>query len=218
MGEQLRTMGISTCKAEGFTERSGGRCQRATPVASAPQPVDETPLVALVNECQSQMVRIAQRYVDDPEIAQEVVQETWLAAMRGLHAFAGRAALKSWIFAILLNQARTRGKQEKRRRLLLVDTAALAEDEETGLQANWTRAIVTSPEAQLIGEEGYRYLEQAIAALPTQQRLVIALADLEGRSPAEICHQLKISEANQRVLLHRARQQVRLALQADWAG
>lgn len=186
--------------------------------SAATGPVDETTLVALVTECQTQMIRIARRYVDDQEIAQEVVQETWLAVVRGVSAFAGRAALKSWIFAILLNQARTRGKQEQRRRLLLVDADEVAQAEEKGLPNRWTRNVVTSPEAQLLREESYYYLGQAIAALPTQQRLVITLADLEGRSPAEICRQLNVSEANQRVLLHRARQQVRLALQAYWAG
>ena len=211
-------MKISSYKVARSDEGNEGRdrCIMASQVGSVAG--DETTLVALVTEYQMQMIRIARRYVDDPEIAQEVVQETWLAAMRGLHAFAGRAALKSWIFAILLNQARTRGKQEKRRRLLLVDADALAQADETGAAERWTRNVVASPETQLLHEESNHYLAQAIAALPTQQRLVITLADLEGRSPTEICHQLKISEANQRVLLHRARQQVRLALQAYWAG
>lgn len=210
-------MELSTYKVAWPDVGSSGRCKR-TMTTEATGPVDETTLVALVTEYQAQMIGIARRYVDDPEIAQEVVQETWLAIVRGVGAFAGRAALKSWIFAILLNRARTRGKQEKRRRLLLIEADEWAADDETAAADRWTRNVVSSPETQLLREENNHYLAQAIAALPTQQRLVITLADLEGRSPTEICRQLKISEANQRVLLHRARQQVRLALQAYWAG
>ncbi len=181
-----------------------------------PLQIDKINLVALVAEYHAQMVRLARRYVDDPEIAQEVVQETWVAVLVGLPSFAARASLKTWIFAILLNQARTRGKQEKRRFLLTVSAEELAADDEALQGDKLPYAATNSPEAQLLWEETYTYLMQAIAALPTQQRLVITLSDLDGKSVAEICRQLKVSEANQRVLLYRARQQVRHALQAYW--
>jgi RNA polymerase sigma-70 factor (ECF subfamily) len=180
--------------------------------------IDQINFVALVEEYHAQMVRLAQRYVDDPEIAQEVVQETWLAVLLGVPSFAARASLKTWIFAILLNQARTRGKQEKRQFLRTVSEEELTADDEALQQKKWPRAEINSPEAQLLWEETYTYLMQAIAALPTQQRLVITLYALEGKSAAEICRQLNVSEANQRVLLYRARQQVRHALQAYWEG
>lgn len=173
---------------------------------------DQAALVAVVQECQAQMIYIARRYVHDQEIAQEVVQETWLAAWRGLAVFAGRASLKSWIFAILLNRARTRGKQEARRQALAVDEVTLNPEETEQRMDESAR----SPEVYLLQQEIYAYLGQAIAALPQQQRQVITLSDLEARSPAEICSLLNVSEGNQRVLLHRARRRVRHALLAYW--
>lgn len=176
-------------------------------------PADVTGLGVVATEWQRQMVRVAQRYVDDQEVAQEVVQETWVAVLRGLPTFAGRATLKSWIFAILLNRARTRGKTEQRRRHRMLSIDALVNVEETGDRDYALHRAQRTPEAEVLRDERLAELAAAITALPLQQRRVLILHDLEGQSAAEICAQLHLSTANQRVLLHRARQRVRQALE-----
>lgn len=198
---------------DGVSSIEGGNVARTTaPV----MPTDVTVLGALATEWQQQMVRLAQRYVADREVAQEVVQETWVAVLRGLPTFAGRATLKSWIFAILLNRARTRGKAEQRRRHRLLSIDALVNAEETGDGDYGLHRALRTPEAQVLRDELLDELEAVMAALPLQQRRVLTMHDLEGQSTTAICAQLHLSAANQRVLLHRARQQVRQALYHHW--
>lgn len=175
------------------------------------------------------LVRLALVHVANRAVAEEVVQETWLAVLQGIARFEGRSSLKTWIFSILLNQAKNRGRREGRTVAFsdLDDFAAdadeptvspdrfLPEDHErwpghwAAAPARWSEL----PEVHLLSDEMGQQIRAAIETLPPQQREVITLHDIEGWNAPEICNTLRISETNQRVLLHRARARVRNALE-----
>jgi RNA polymerase sigma-70 factor, ECF subfamily len=161
-------------------------------------------------------------------VAEEVVQDTWLGVINGLDRFEGRSSLKTWILSILVNQAKTRGTREARSvpfASLEPDDHAPAVDPErfrgpheqyTGgwraFPANWNAASIVED------RETIRVAMRAIAELPLTQQTVIRMRDVEGYSAAEVCATLDVSEANQRVLLHRARSRVRSALERHIDG
>lgn len=188
---------------------------------------DEAAFATLVGMYHATLVRMATLHVSDRAVAEEVAQETWLAVLRGLDGFEGRSSLKTWIFRILTNRARTRGQRDRR----VVPFSALARDELArdepavdparfrGPDDPYPRHWVSfprdwdAPEERLLAAETQRYLRAAIEALPPTQRTVIVLRDVEGLGSQEICNVLDITETNQRVLLHRARAKVRRALE-----
>jgi len=188
---------------------------------------DEGAFKAVVEEYSPFLTRLAMMHVPSRAIAEEVVQDTWLAVLNGLDRFEGRSSLRTWVASILLNNARTRGKREGR----IVPFALLRRRYEEGSGPSvdpdrfqgrgsdrpgwWARppAAWQSPEEQLGMEQTRQVLIQAIKALPPRQREVIALRDLSGWPAVEVCNVLGISETNQRVLLHRARSKVREALE-----
>ena len=173
------------------------------------------------------MVRVAQTYVPSRAVAEEVVQETWIAVMRGIEGFEGRSSLKTWIFRILANVAMRRGERESRS----VPFSALAAAEDTGepsvdpdrflpadhelFPGHWAvmPARWPTPEEGLLAGETRDVIARAIEELPKAQRTVIALRDVEGWSSEEVCEALEITAGNQRVLLHRARATVRTAIE-----
>lgn len=186
---------------------------------------DEAAFVELVGRHQRAMLRVASAYVPSRAVAEEVVQETWLGVLQGLARFEGRSSLKTWIFRILVNRARTRGEREGRSipfsDLAPADAEGPTVDPERFLpaghpDAGWWAGHPASwdgaPEQRLLAGEARGQIEAAIAALPDSQRAVISLRDVEGWGSAEVCDLLGISEGNQRVLLHRARAKVRQAL------
>ena len=164
-------------------------------------------------------------YVPSHAVAEDVVQETWLGVLQGLARFEGRSSLKTWIFRILTNRARTRGQREGRSVPFSDLAVAEAGSSETSVDAdqfwpsdhparanswvsyprNWNEL----PENRLLSRETLARVQAAIAALPPSQREVITLRDVEGWSAQEVCNVLEITESNQRVLLHRARAKVR---------
>jgi RNA polymerase sigma-70 factor, ECF subfamily len=186
---------------------------------------DESAFCRLVERHQSLMLRVARRYVRSPAVAEEVVQETWLGVLNGLDRFEGRASLKTWIFRILTNRALSRAERERR---VTPFSAFVADEDEPAVDldrfrpegdqwpggwktfpASWD----TLPEERLIARETLALVGEAIAGLPERQHLVILMRDIEGWSAGEVCQALAISEANQRVLLHRARSKVRRSLE-----
>lgn len=190
---------------------------------------DEAAFEALLDRHHGAMVALALHYVRDRAVAEEVAQETWLAVLRGIDRFEGRAALKTWIFQILVNRAKTRGVRESRTvPLSALETpdldgadAAVAADrflpaDHAQWPGHWASAPQrwdVDPEASLLSGELRGWIEQAIAALPESQRLIITLRDVQGWSPEEVCERLGITDGNQRVLLHRARARVRSLLE-----
>ena len=184
---------------------------------------DEQAFAGLIDRYHASMMRVARSYVASREAAEDVVQETWLGVIKGLDAFEGRSSLKTWIFRILVNRARTRGQREARS--LPFSAVASGGDEpvvdparfyDSGRWAGFWSAPPTlhSPaEQQVIATEAAQQILAAIGRLPDSQRIVITLRDVEGLLASEVCDLLDISEANQRVLLHRARAKARAALE-----
>jgi RNA polymerase sigma-70 factor (ECF subfamily) len=182
----------------------------------------------LVERYSPSMLRIASLYTPSRAVAEDVVQETWLGVLQGLDRFEGRSSLKTWIFRILTNRAKTRGQRERRS----IPFSALADRESEGNEPavdpsrfhgdddrfphGWASPPTSwedVPEDRLLSTETLSKVEEAIAQLPEMQRLVITLRDIEGWSSQEVCNFLDITETNQRVLLHRARSKVRKALE-----
>jgi RNA polymerase sigma-70 factor (ECF subfamily) len=178
---------------------------------------DEQAFAALIEKYGPSLLRVARLYVSGRAVAEEVVQETWLAVVTGIERFEGRSSLKTWLFRILTNKAKTRGQRE-RRSLPFSSFAADGDEQDTAVDVDrfgqggeWKAPPRGVPEERLLAGEARRVVEQAIAALPANQRATITLRDLEGLSAEEACNVLGVSETNQRVLLHRARSKVRAA-------
>ena len=186
---------------------------------------DEDAFMTLVERYHAPLRRLALTYVRSAAVAEEVVQDTWLAVLRGIDRFEGRSSLRTWLASILLNNARTRGQREGRilpfalfrRRYEEGGGPALDPDrfqDRRGERPGWWArppGAWESPEEQLASDETRRVMLEAIRDLPPRQRDVIALRDLSGWSSEEVCNALDLTETNQRVLLHRARSKVRAA-------
>src|SRR5919201_1698511 len=189
---------------------------------------DEAAFAQLVRMYNASLLRVAQIYVSNRSVAEEVVQETWLAVLNGIDRFQGRSSLKTWIFRILANTAKTRAQREGRTIPFSalqhpegVPEPAVDADRFNGPDhpqwpghwaappADWRRI----PAERLLATETRELLGEAIEALPPAQRAVISLRDVEGWSADEVCNALGLTETNQRVLLHRARSKVRQALE-----
>jgi RNA polymerase sigma-70 factor (ECF subfamily) len=184
----------------------------------------------LVEQYHTALHRLALIYVSNrPPIAEELVQETWLGVLRGIHRFEGRSSLKTWIFRILINQAKKRGQREGRQIPFsalwqpesepaepAVDPGRFWPEDAPQWPGHWASAPSPwdeIPENRLLSQETQACLLQTIDALPSSQREVITLHDIEGCTSAEVCSLLGLSAANQRVLLHRARSKVREVLE-----
>lgn len=192
---------------------------------------DEAAFVALVERHHAAMLRMALVHCPRRDAAEEVVQETWLAVLEGLSSFEGRSSLSTWIFAILLHRAKTRGVRE-RRSVPATDLAGGGDDAPepaddrflpaghrwAGHWAEPPRRWSDAPDRSLLGAEARERVEAAIAALPGAQRQVITLRDVQGLGADEVCNVLGLTETNQRVLLHRARAKVRRALERYFDG
>jgi len=166
---------------------------------------NETAFAELVKSNHGSMVRVARTYVPTDALAEEVVQEAWLGVVTNLDRFEARSSLKTWLFRIVINRAKTRGVRERR----TVTFSALGED---GLDEPTDTAGELLPDEQVIASELRQQIRACVDLLPPQQRTVITLRDIEGWTAAEVCAALGLSDANQRVLLHRARCKVRAAL------
>jgi RNA polymerase sigma-70 factor (ECF subfamily) len=192
---------------------------------------DEAAFMTLVDRLQPQMLRIARMYVSTRAVAEEVVQETWVGVLKGLDGFEGRSSLRTWVFRILVNTAKTRGQREARSVPFssLWTPEADAEpvidpgrflpegDPRVGHWAEPPAGWGSIPESRLLSRETLARIGEAIEDLPPNQREVIRMRDVLGWTSAEVRNALDISETNQRVLLHRARAKVRRALE-DYLG
>lgn len=185
---------------------------------------DEKTFDVLIAKYYSLMVRVALQYVPTQAIADEVVQETWLAFLESLQRFQGRCSIKTWLFRILTNRAKTRGVQEHRYvplpdEMQTTDGVQNSEGHSETLNANQhhhdSRPALpqtcehNDPEKILLSKEMEIHIESAIQALPPRQQQIIQLRDVEGWTSQEVRDLLNLSETNQRVLLHRARVSVR---------
>lgn len=188
---------------------------------------DEAAFAELVRGWSAMMLRVARAYVSTDASAQEVVQETWLAVIRGVESFEGRSSLRTWVFRILSNLAKTRGVREGRTvPISSLDTdeakSSVAPDRFRGADdrypQHWTPLGAPSPwepgpEDGVLAGEVRALLAHALQQLPERQRAVVSLRDVHGLAAEEVCAALEISPANQRVLLHRGRARLRAELE-----
>jgi RNA polymerase sigma-70 factor (ECF subfamily) len=188
---------------------------------------DEAAFTTLLDRYQSSLVRLAMMYVPNRQAAEDAVQDTWMGVVQGIDHFEGRSSLRTWLFRILLNRAKAKGVAERRQ----VPVSSLDEAADHGDAVDPSRFFEQSsrwaghwsappqswdgiPEDRLLGNEVRALVEKVVAGLPQAQREVITLRDIRGLSAGEVCAVLDLSEANQRVLLHRARTKVRARLEA----
>jgi RNA polymerase sigma-70 factor, ECF subfamily len=180
---------------------------------------DEAAFMELVERYNGSLVRLARMFVSSQAVAEDVVQEAWVGVLRGIARFEGRSSLRTWIYRIVVNTAKTRGAREARS----VPFASLGDDEgaavdadrflPSGAWASFPQSWSDEPESRLLGDETQAVIAAAIDELPPRQAAVIRLRDVDGFSSAEVRDLLDLSEANQRVLLHRARSKVRAAIE-----
>ena len=188
---------------------------------------DEDAFAHVVDGWSPMMLRVARSFVSTQASAEEIVQDTWLAVVHGLHGFEGRSSLRTWVFRILANLAKTRGVREARTlpwssvssldRGPTVDPDRFRGPEDrwaghwtdTGAPAPWE----PSPEIAVLAGEIRAHVLTALQLLPEQQRTVVSLRDIDGLASEEVCLALGISAGNQRVLLHRGRARLRAALE-----
>ncbi|MGZ5405445.1 MAG: RNA polymerase sigma factor [Nocardioides sp.] len=186
---------------------------------------DEAAFSRVVRDWSRPMLTLARSFVSTEASAEEVVQETWLSVIKGLDRFEGRSALRTWVYRILVNTAKTRGVNEHRTLpwSSVVDDAgpsldpALFQPSGETYPGHWRAAPAAWPddvavEGSILAAEVRAQLRTAVDALPDRQRTVLTLRDVLGHSSDEVCEMLEISQVNQRVLLHRARTAVRAGL------
>src|SRR3989475_10956937 len=188
---------------------------------------DEAAFARLIDAYSAPLLRLALAFVQSPSIAEEVVQETWLAVVTGIGRFEGRSSVKTWLFKILTNKAKTRAVSERRTIAFSQFDAdngdQPAVDSDRFLPAShpqWPGHWATAPQAWSMGPEGtaldretLAVLRSALEDLPRAQRVVVALRDVHGWPAADVCAALDLTEANQRVLLHRGRSRLRAVLE-----
>lgn len=179
---------------------------------------DEQAFADLVDGWSGWMLRLAREHVPSPAVAEEVVQEVWLAVLQGLDKFRGEASLRTWVYRIVVNQAKRRGVRERRSIPFasLADTDAATTVDPSRFQGpgeahpgGWRRFPEEWPEHVALSREVREVVTAALAELSPRQRVVVALRDLDGHTADEVCELLDITAGNQRVLLHRGRAVVR---------
>jgi RNA polymerase sigma-70 factor (ECF subfamily) len=187
---------------------------------------DESAFRMLVADYGPAMLRLARMFVSSRAVAEEVVQEAWLGVLNGIGRFEGRSSLKTWIFRILTNTAKTRAVREGRS----IPFSSLAGEGDEGTAVDPDRFLgddsrcpghwalppqrwEAQPERSLLSSETLGVIEREIAKLPPNQAIVVTMRDVDGFDAEEVRNTLDISETNQRVLLHRARSKLRRALE-----
>ena len=215
-GERGHVMGGSSARgarAVDVITAAGNGPRPALPGLDQLRAGDEAAYEQLVTDFSPWMRRVARKHVHSDGLAEDIVQETWLAVLRELDTFQGRSSLKTWIFQILVNQAKSAGRRE--RRVITMDPLDHGIDP-PGASASWPSAGMAAsaarPEDLVIADEAARTILAAVAALPPRDAQIIALRDIQGLSAPEAAEQLGISSGNQRVLLHRARARLRALL------
>jgi RNA polymerase sigma-70 factor (ECF subfamily) len=181
---------------------------------------DEAAFVDLVDRYHTSLLRLAATFVPSSAVAEEVVQETWLGVVRGIGGFEGRSSLKTWLFRILVNRARSAGVRERRSDPVDFDQAPVVSPDQFSRDGHWTAPPEPwgdEVEERLFDRDVASRIRSYLVELPDSQRRVVVLRDVEGVPAAEVCALLGLSDSNQRVLLHRGRARLR-ALIADELG
>jgi RNA polymerase sigma-70 factor (ECF subfamily) len=192
---------------------------------------DEATFARLIDAYSAPLLRLAVTFVQSPSVAEEVVQETWMAVVTGIGRFEGRSSVKTWLFKILTNKAKTRALSE--RRTIPFSEFDSSNGDEPAVDPSrflpashpqWPGHWATAPQPWSMGPEGTALdretlgvLRRGLEDLPRAQRVVVALRDVHGWPAADVCAALDLTEANQRVLLHRGRSRLRAVLERYFA-
>lgn len=199
--------------------------QRDSDLVAALRAGDEAAFARIVREWHASLLRVAQIFVPSRAVAEEVVAETWLRVLGALERFEGRSSLKTWVFRILVNTAKTRAQREGRVLPFsalndpgrvpeaAVDPDRFRPEDDPRFPGHWSAPPAELPEERLLAAETRARIAAAIDALPATQAAVIRLRDIDGWTAEEVRNALDITDVNQRVLLHRARSRVRQALE-----
>jgi RNA polymerase sigma-70 factor (ECF subfamily) len=187
---------------------------------------DEAVFAQLVDRYTPAMLRVARGCVPTQQIAEDVVQETWIALLKGISRFEGRSSLRTWLFAVLTNIAKQRAVRERRHADAeiaaftggTVDPARFRPADDPMWPGHWKErqepaAFPDTPEGSVLADELIAVARRELDKLPERQRMVVSLRDMLGFDSSDVCKMLSISVANQRVLLHRGRAAVRQALE-----
>jgi RNA polymerase sigma-70 factor (ECF subfamily) len=186
---------------------------------------DERAFARLVDLYAASMLRVARGYVPSREVAEDVVQETWIALIAGISKFEGRSSVRTWLFAVLVNIAKNRGSRERRisegssESTKTVDSRRFRPANDPEWPGHWKEEAEPSPfpdtpEGSVLGAEMVAVAQREIDRLPERQRIVVTMRDVLGFDSDEVCQLLDLSIGNQRVLLHRGRAMVRAALES----
>jgi RNA polymerase sigma-70 factor (ECF subfamily) len=177
---------------------------------------DEAAFAALVSKYHPRLLRFAESMVPSRAVAEEVVQDTWLGVVRGIDRFEGRSSVKTWLFHILANRAKTAGAREGRSVPVgdPLEGRFTAAGEWSRPPEPWSDAV----DARVVADKLASRVKDCLPDLPAAQRQVLVLRDMEGLEAAEVCDLLGLSAGNQRVLLHRARSQIRGLLETEMGG
>ncbi len=192
---------------------------------------DEQTFIDLVRRWSPSMLRLARHHVASEASAEDVVQEAWLGVLEGLDRFEGRSSLRTYVFTILVNRAKTRGVREHRTVPVMVadessDGPVVDPDRFQGpdgaYPGHWTSAgqpqAWHQPENRVVARETMSLVERALDALPERQRIVVTLRDVQGLTSEEVCTILQVTAVNQRMLLHRGRSALRAVLEDYYRG
>lgn len=179
---------------------------------------DEAAFASLVSRYHTKLLRLAESLVPGKAVAEEVVQDTWLGVVRGVHRFEGRSSVKTWLFRILVNRARTAGAREPRNEPLGDDDVLQGRFGSSGAwdqpPEQWSEKV----DARIVADTFARRVKECLPELPAAQRQVVTLRDIEGLDAADVCELLGVTAGNQRVLLHRARSRLRSILETEMGG
>jgi RNA polymerase sigma-70 factor (ECF subfamily) len=178
---------------------------------------DETAFLSLVARYNGSLLRLARTFVPSEAVAEEVVQDTWIGVVRGVDRFEGRSSFKTWLFRILVNRARTTGVRE-RRHVPFDPTESAVSPDRFDQSGAWAESVVpweSDADDRLVAGSWGPRLRETVDALPERQRDVVLLRDVEGLTSEDVCAVLGITEGNLRVLLHRARSQLRADLETE---
>jgi len=181
---------------------------------------DEQAFVALVARHHSAMFHLARSFVPSAAVAEEVVQDTWVAVLRGIDRFEERSSFKTWLLRILVNRARSTGVREQRS-FAVGDATAAVDGSRFDAGGAWMsppQHWIEDSDERLLADGLAEDIQRSLEQLPVRQREVVTLRDVDGLSGREVCEALEISEANQRVLLHRGRSRLREALELQLGG
>ena len=176
---------------------------------------DEEAFRFLVERYHGPLLRLAQTMVPTRAVAEEVVQDTWLGLVRGIHHFEGRSSLRTWLFHVLVNRARSTGVHERRP---TIGTGPAVDPDRFGPDGGWIDPPVPWPDEvddRLVANQLAERIRPRLEELPAMQRQVVTLRDVEGFSAEEVCELLGLTEGNQRVLLHRGRSRLRGMLELE---